>query len=79
MIGNKQFKYQESIWGYRYMYKTFQDENKFGSSADLGVNGEIKVTENLKINLFVLNGEGYKKYPRWWWIYENWWKFNIWN
>ena len=60
MIGNKQFKYQESIWGYRYMYKTFQDENKFGSSADLGVNGEIKVSENLKINLFVLNGEGYK-------------------
>ena len=60
MIGNKQFKYQESIWGYRYMYKTFQDENKFGSSADLGVNGEIKVSENLKMNLFMLNGEGYK-------------------
>ena len=60
MIGNKQFKYQESIWGYRYLYKTFQDENKFGSSADLGVNGEIKVSENLKMNLFVLNGEGYK-------------------
>jgi len=60
MIGNKQFKYQESIWGYRYMYKTFQDENKFGSSADLGVNGEIKVSENLKMNLFILNGEGYK-------------------
>ena len=60
MIGNKQFKYQESIWGYRYLYKTFQDENKFGSSADLGVNGEIKVSENLKMNLFMLNGEGYK-------------------
>ena len=60
MIGNKQFKYQESIWGYRYLYKTFQDENKFGSSADLGVNGVIKVSENLKMNLFILNGEGYK-------------------
>jgi hypothetical protein len=60
MIGNKQFKYQESIWGYRYLYKTFQDENKFGSSADLGVNGEIKVSKNLKMNLFMLNGEGYK-------------------
>ena len=23
MIGNKQFKYQESIWGYRYLYKTY--------------------------------------------------------
>ena len=42
------------------MYKTFQDENKFGSSADLGVNGEIKVSKNLKMNLFMLNGEGYK-------------------
>ena len=60
MIGNKQFKYQESIGGYRYLYKTFQDENKFGSSADLGVNGEIKVSKNLKMNLFMLNGEGYK-------------------
>ena len=60
MIGNKQFKYQESIWGYRYLYKTVQDENKFGSSADLGVNGEIKVSKNLKMNLFMLNGEGYK-------------------
>ena len=60
MIGNKQFKYQESIWGYRYMYKTFQDENKFGSSADLGVNAEIKLSEKIDLNLFALNGEGYK-------------------
>ena len=60
MIGNKQFKYQESIWGYRYMYKTFQDENKFGSSADLGVNAEIKLSEKINLNLFALNGEGYK-------------------
>ena len=60
MIGNKQFKFQESIWGYRYMYKTFQDENKFGSSADLGVNAEIKLSEKIDLNLFALNGEGYK-------------------
>ena len=60
MIGNKQFKFQESIWGYRYMYKTFQDENKFGSSADLGVNAEIKLSEKINLNLFALNGEGYK-------------------
>ena len=60
MIGNKQFKYQESIWGYRYMYKTFQDENKFVSSADLGVNAEIKLSEKIDLNLFALNGEGYK-------------------
>ena len=42
------------------MYKTFQDENKFGSSADLGVNAEIKLSEKIDLNLFALNGEGYK-------------------
>ena len=60
MIGGKQFKYQEKIWGYRYVYKTFQDEHKFGSSADLGVNGEFKLSNNLTFNAFILNGEGYK-------------------
>jgi hypothetical protein len=42
------------------MYKTFQDENKFGSSADLGVNAEIKLSDKINLNLFALNGEGYK-------------------
>lgn len=60
MIGNKQFKFQEKIWGYRYVYKTFQDENKFGSSADIGVNAEFKLSNNLTFNAFILNGEGYK-------------------
>ena len=43
MIGGKQFNDQEMIWGYRYLYKTLQDEYKFGSSADLGVNAEFKL------------------------------------
>ena len=60
MIGNKQFKYQEKVWGYRYVYKPFQDENKFGSSADIGANGEFKLSNNLTFNAFILNGEGYK-------------------
>ena len=60
MIGGKQFNDQEKVWGYRYIYKTLQDENKFGSSADLGVNAEIKLSDNLTTNIFALNGEGYK-------------------
>ena len=60
MIGGKMFKDQEKIWGYRYLYKTLQDEYKFGSSADLGVNAEIKLSDKLTSNVFIVNGEGYK-------------------
>ena len=54
MIGNKQFKYQEKVWGYRYVYKTFQDENKFGSSADIGANGEFKLSNNLSYKIIFI-------------------------
>ena len=60
LIGNKQFNDQESLWGYRYAYKGFLNEFKFGASADLGFNSEFTVNPKFKINLFVLNGEGYK-------------------
>lgn len=61
LIGLKQFDTQEKFWGYRYLYKSFQDEFALGSSADLGVNAEIKLLESLKANVFVLNGEGYSR------------------
>jgi hypothetical protein len=60
MIRGKQFDDQEKIWGYRYLYKTLQDEYKFGSSADLGINVELKISNKLVTNLFIVNGEGYK-------------------
>lgn len=61
LIGLKQFDTQEKFWGYRYLFKSFQDEFALGTSADLGINAEIKLAEPLKANLFVLNGEGYSK------------------
>lgn len=61
LIGLKQFDTQEKFWGYRYLFKSFQDEFALGSSADLGINAEIKIVENLKTNLFILNGEGYTR------------------
>ena len=61
LIGNKQFKEQEDNWGYRYMFKSFMDENKFGSSADLGINAEFKISDNLLANFLIFNGEGYKE------------------
>ena len=60
LIGNKQFNDQEGLWGYRYAYKGFLNEYKFGASADLGFNSEFSVSSKLKMNLFVFNGEGYK-------------------
>jgi hypothetical protein len=61
LIGLKQFDTQEKFWGYRYIFKSFQDEFALGSSADLGINAEIKLAESLKANVFVLNGEGYSR------------------
>jgi len=60
LIGMKQFNDQEKNWGYRYLFKSFQDENKLGASADLGVNAAIALSNKLTANLFMTNGEGYK-------------------
>ena len=40
--------------------KAFQDEYKFGASADLGFNSEFTISPKFKMNVFFLNGEGYK-------------------
>jgi len=61
IIGLKQFNDQEHFWGYRYLFKSFQDQNKFGSSADAGVNAEFKLAKTLKFDFLIVNGEGYKK------------------
>ncbi len=56
-----QFKIQEKLWGKRYIFKSFQDEYKFGSSADIGIIAQYKINKNLKVYLGLMNGEGYKK------------------
>lgn len=61
MIGLNQFSDQEKNWGYRYIYKSYQDISGFGTSADLGINSELSLHKTLTMNLFVLNGEGFKK------------------
>ncbi len=61
MIGTIQFAVQEKFWGYRYLLKSFQDEYKFGSSADLGVSAAYKISDILTIDATAINGEGYKK------------------
>ena len=61
MIGLYEFKYQEKHWGYRYIMKSFQDEYKFGSTADLGLSVEYKFADFISADFTLVNGEGYKK------------------
>jgi len=55
-----QFKVQEKFWGYRYLYKSFMDEYRFGSSADLGAGIRYDHGDLLTVDLVFSNGEGYK-------------------
>ena len=61
MISTTQFKTQEDFWGKRYIMKSFQDEYKFGSSADLAVSAAYKFNDIISADVIVANGEGYKK------------------
>ena len=55
-----QFKVQEKFWGYRYLYKSYMDEYKFGSSADLGAGIQYTPSNLFSADLVISNGEGYK-------------------
>lgn len=61
LISTTQFNFQEKFWGYRYVMKSFQDEYKFGSSADLGISAAYKFADWIFADAIVVNGEGYKK------------------
>ncbi len=61
LISTTQFNMVEKFWGYRYLYKSFQDQYKFGSSADLGISAEWKAADWLSLDGIITNGEGYKK------------------
>ena len=61
LISTTQFNFQEKFWGYRYIMKSFQDQYKFGSSADLGFSVAYKFADWISADAIVVNGEGYKK------------------
>jgi hypothetical protein len=61
LIGTDEFSLQEKQWGYRYIYKSFQDAYNFGPSADLGAAVEYSPAKFISFDVSVLNGEGYKK------------------
>lgn len=55
-----QFKVQEKFWGYRYIYRSYMDEYRFGPSADLGAGIQYSPSDLLTTDLVISNGEGYK-------------------
>ena len=61
LISTTQFKTQEDFWGKRYVMKSFQDEYKFGSSADVGMSVAYRFCDQVSADVIVVNGEGYKK------------------
>jgi hypothetical protein len=61
LIGTTMFSLQESIWGKRYLYKSFQDQYGFGNSADLGASVKLQFIPEVSLDLAIFNGEGYKK------------------
>jgi hypothetical protein len=61
MIDVDQFIVQQAQWGYRYVYKSFQDAYKFGPPSDLGAAIEYSPAKIISFDFSVVNGEGYKK------------------
>jgi hypothetical protein len=61
MVGLVQMNLQEQYWTRRYIYKSFQDWSKMGTTADLGTVITYRFTDFLSADLTVRNGEGYKK------------------
>ena len=60
LIGMKQFKTQEKIWGHRYIEKSLQDKNKMGNSADRGFILDYKFSDFISLDYSICNGEAYK-------------------
>jgi type II secretory pathway pseudopilin PulG len=56
--------YVENLYGYRYVEQTFVDKNKFGNSADWGVNIAGGNLGMFNYSASVVNGGGYKNPTR---------------
>jgi len=58
------FDLQEKFWNHRYIYKSFQDEHRFGNKADLGTSLHYKFLSGLSADITIMNGEGYTDLQR---------------
>jgi len=56
-----QMKLQEKTWDHRYIFQSFQDLYKFGSTADLGLSVDYKINDYVSSDFAIMNGEGYNQ------------------
>lgn len=60
IIDTEHYRRQEKYWKHRYIYRSFQDEHRFGPKADLGTTVIFAPFKSLAFDASVMNGEGYQ-------------------
>ncbi|MHC4913679.1 MAG: porin, partial [Planctomycetota bacterium] len=64
IIDTEHYRRQEKDWKHRYIYRSFQDEHRFGPKADLGTTVIYAPFKSLAFDASVMNGEGYQNLQR---------------
>jgi len=59
MVNTRIFDFQQQFWGKRYLGPEYQYLYGYGSVADVGIVIDYKLTDIIKIDLSLLNGEGF--------------------
>ena len=59
MVSTRIFDFQQGFWGKRYLGSEFQAAYPYGSVADLGVVIDYILSDIVKVDFSLLNGEGY--------------------
>ena len=59
ITGTRLFDFQQRFWGKRYIANTYQSINGYGFVADLGLTIDYKISDVLKADITIMNGEGY--------------------
>lgn len=59
ITGTRLFEFQQRFWGKRYIANTYQSLNGYGFVADLGIVMDYQISEILKADFTLMNGEGY--------------------
>ncbi len=59
ITGTRLFDFQQKFWGKRYIANTYQSINGYGFVADLGLAIDYKISDVVKADVTIMNGEGY--------------------
>jgi len=59
ITGTELFEFQQRFWGKRYIANTYQSINGYGFIADLGIVIDYQISDILKADITLMNGEGY--------------------